>query len=207
MSERIGEIIEKLRERYHREVNEDYSPFQILISTILSQRTKDANTSKASKRLFSKYKTAKDVAEASLSEIKKLIKPSGFYNEKAKNVKETSEILVEEYEGKVPRDREDMMDLPGVGPKTSGIVIVYGFGERKAIPVDVHVKRISNRIGLVDTRKPVEVEQRLKQITPKKYWIPLNHLFVEHGQQTCKKTNPKCKECVIRKYCDHFKES
>ena len=179
--------------------------FQILVGTVLSQRTKDANTERAATQLFAKYKTAKQIADAPISEIRKLIRPSGFYRVKAKHIKELCKILVERYNEKVPQRREELMQLPGVGAKTSGIVLVYGFGIPEAIPVDVHVHRISNRIGLVKTKKPEDTEIELMKIVPKKSWIELNELFVIFGQNICVARNPKCWECPITKHCDYYK--
>jgi len=185
--------------------HERMGAFQILVGTVLSQRTKDVNTERAAKQLFKKYKTAKQIANAPISEIRKLIKPSGFYKVKAKHIKALCKILIERYNGKVPRNREQLMQLPGVGAKTSGIVMVYGFGIPDAIPVDVHVHRISNRIGLVKTKKPEDTEVQLMKIVPKRSWIELNELFVLFGQNVCVARKPKCWECPIAKYCDYYK--
>ena len=128
-----------------------YGPFEVLISTIISQRTRDENTDIASKRLFAKYSTAKKIANAKESEIAKLIRAAGFYNQKAKQIKKVCKILVEEYGGVVPNSRDALEALPGVGPKTAGCVLVYGFGI-PAIPVDTHVFRISHRLGLAGSK-------------------------------------------------------
>jgi endonuclease-3 len=179
--------------------------FQMLVGTVLSQRTKDANTEKAAKQLFSTYKTAEQIANAPISEIRKLIKPSGFYKVKAKHIQKLCKILVEKYNGKVPKNREELMQLPGVGAKTSGIVMVYGFRIPTSIPVDIHVFRISNRIGLVKTKTPEQTEIELMKIIPKKNWIELNELFVIFGQNICIARNPHCWECPITKYCNYYK--
>lgn len=179
--------------------------FQILIGTVLSQRTKDANTEKAAKQLFSKYKTPNQIARANLKDIERLIKPSGFYKAKARYIKRIAQIIVKKYKGKVPKDREKLIELPGVGAKTSGIVLVYGFGIPAGIPVDVHVHRISNRIGLVKTKRPEETEAKLMEIVPKEHWIEFNTLFVLFGQNICTARNPKCPICPIKSYCDYYK--
>jgi endonuclease-3 len=205
----ITKIIANIRKAVkHKNVHwhEGMNAFQMLVGTVLSQRTKDANTERAATQLFAKYKTAKQIANAPISKIRKLIKPSGFYRVKAKHIKELCKILIEKYNGKVPRSRDELMALPGVGAKTSGIVLVYGFGVPEAIPVDVHVHRINNRIGLVNTKKPEDTELALQKIVPKRSWIELNELFVIFGQNICVARNPKCWGCPITKFCDYYKK-
>ncbi|MBN1896283.1 MAG: endonuclease III [Candidatus Aenigmarchaeota archaeon] len=182
--------------------NED--PFRVLISTVLSQRTKDRNTAKASEALFARYDTPEKLAEASTEEVENLIRPAGFYRVKAARIQRISRDLIERFDGKVPRDREKMMSLEGVGPKTSGCVQVYGFDD-DALPVDTHVHRISNRLGLVKTRTPEETEPALKKAVPKKYWKEINLLMVRYGQQVCFPRNPNCRECGLRKVCEYNK--
>ncbi|MCX6814034.1 MAG: endonuclease III [Candidatus Aenigmarchaeota archaeon] len=178
------------------------NPFQILISTVLSQRTRDENTEKASAQLFSKYKTAKQLSGAPLKNIESLIKPSGFYKVKAKRVKEISKIIAEKYKGKVPQDFEELISLPGVGRKTANCVLVYAY-EIPAIPVDTHVHRISNRIGLVKTKTPEQTESELVKIIPKEYWTDFNDLFVKFGQRICQPRAPLCWKCPIVRMCDY----
>lgn len=178
------------------------SPFEVLISTVLSQRTRDENTEKASVQLFRKYRNPKQLSQASLKDIEKLIKPSGFYKTKARRVREISRILVEKYKGKVPRDFSRLMSLPGVGRKTANCVLVYAYGI-PAIPVDTHVHRISNRIGLVKTKTPEKTESGLLKIVPRKNWIEFNDLFVKFGQRTCKPIKPECWRCPIVRMCDY----
>jgi len=178
------------------------NPFQVLISTVLSQRTRDENTEKASGQLFRKYRNPRQLSQASLKDIEKLIKPSGFYKTKARRVKEISRILVERYKGKVPRDFDRLMSLPGVGRKTANCVLVYAYGI-PAIPVDTHVHRISNRIGLVKTKAPEKTESGLLKIVPRKNWIEFNDLFVKFGQRTCKPIKPECWRCPIVKQCGY----
>lgn len=180
-------------------------PFKILISTILSQRTRDPMTEKATAQLFTKYKTPKAIADAPLSELEQLVKPSNFYKTKALRVKEVSQELVERFKGKVPDNFEELMSLPGVGRKTAACVMIYGFGNANCIPVDVHVWRISNRLGLVKSDDPVETEQLLLKKVPKEYWLEVNNLFVKYGQTICTPRNPKCGECPLQKECNYYK--
>ena len=176
----------------------------MLISVILSQRTRDENTLIASKKLFSRFDTAKKLANADISEVKKLIKQSGFYNVKAKRIKEVSKILLEKYNGKVPHELNKLLKLPGVGRKTANCTLVYGFNI-PAIPADTHVHRISNRLGIVKTKTPEQTEHELMRKIPRKYWININELFVKHGQTICSPIKPKCDKCPITKLCDFKK--
>ena len=196
---RIDEILGILKNRYKtREWDTD--PFKVLISTILSQRTRDENTAVASKNLFSKYKNAGEMAMADEKNIARLIRASGFYNQKARRIKEVSGIIVNDYGGKVPNNMDELLKLPGVGRKTANCVLVYGYG-KDAIPVDTHVHRISNRLGLVETNDPMKTEEELQMNIPRKYWIDLNELFVKFGKDICRPVKPRCDECPIRKLC------
>lgn len=200
---RIDSIVEKLEDIYTLREFEDSDPFRVLIRTILSQRTRDENTDAASAMLFSKFSTPEAIANASIEEIEKLIRKSGFYHVKASRVKEVSRIIHEDYNDIVPEDMGELLSLPGVGRKTANCVIVYGF-HKDAIPVDVHVHRISNRIGLVNTKNPDETEEKLMKTVPKKYWLPLNDLFVQFGQTICRPIGPKHEICPIAEYCDYY---
>lgn len=205
ISNMIQLIIERLEELYSLRIFEDSDPFRVLIRTILSQRTRDENTDAASALLFTKFSTAKAIAYAPIEELEILIKKSGFYHVKARRIKEVSRIIYEEYDNVVPNNFKELLSLPGVGRKTANCVLVYGFHE-DAIPVDVHVHRISNRIGLVNTKTPDETEAKLREIIPKKYWLPLNDLFVQFGQNICKPIGPKHEICPITEICHYYNE-
>ncbi len=204
MLNKIIKIIELLEKDYNLTFYSREKPFKVLISVILSQRTRDENTLIASKKLFSRFDTAKKLANADISEVKKLIKQSGFYNVKAKRIKEVSRILLNEHDGKVPHEIDKLLKLPGVGRKTANCVLVYAF-RKPAIPVDTHVHRISNRLGIVKTKTPEQTEKELVKIIPKKYWIKVNELFVKHGQTICSPIKPKCDKCPINKLCNFRK--
>jgi endonuclease III len=176
------------------------SAFQVLIGTILSQRTRDANTDRASAALFARYPTAATLARAPLPELERLIRPVGFYRTKARNIRDCARALLLETGGAVPDDLDALLSLPGVGRKTANCVRVFGFAA-PAIPVDTHVHRIANRLGVVRTRTPEETERRLEQVVPREYWIPLNPLLVQHGQNLCRPRNPKCGECPVVRIC------
>ncbi|MDP2749467.1 MAG: endonuclease III [Nanoarchaeota archaeon] len=208
---KYSEIVALLRKKYgisFFERGED--PFYVLISTVLSQRANDKTTYRISPILFGQFSTPKQFVAAKTSAIEKIIKPIGFYKTKAKRIKEISKIIVDKFDGKVPENLESLMSLPGVGRKTANCVLVYAF-HKPAIPVDVHVHRISNRIGLVKTDKPEQTEQELMKIFKKKEWIIINELLVKHGQQTCKPVKPLCLEipssCPLVKMCDYFKNN
>ncbi len=178
-------------------------PFSILIGTILSARTKDEATTKAVKILFSKYKNSKQLANAKTKDVEKIIKSIGFFRVKSKRIIEVAKIITTKYKGKVPNNLEELVELPGVGRKTANCVLVYAF-EKPAIPVDIHVHRISNRLGLVKTKNPEETEQELMKKINKKYWIDINDTFVMYGQNICKPISPMCNVCKIKKKCKYY---
>ena len=178
-------------------------PFRILIATILSARTKDENTTKAADKLFKLYGTPQKLAKAKVKDIEKVIKSVGFYHVKSKRIIEVANLILSKYNGKVPADIDKLVDMPGVGRKTANCVLVYAF-EKPAIPVDTHVHRISNRLGLVDTKTPEETEMALREKIPKKYWLDINNTFVMYGQNICKPISPMCHVCKIRKTCNYF---
>lgn len=185
------------------QTQEDGDPYKILIGTILSARTRDETTTNVIKMLFSKFKTPEELSRANLKEIKELIQKIGFYNVKAARIKEVSKILVEKYNSKVPPNLEDLLSFPGVGRKTANCVLVYGF-RKPAIPVDVHVHRISNRIGIVNTKNPEETEIVLQKSINRKYWIAVNETFVVFGQNVCLPIKPKCNVCRLTKLCKYY---
>jgi endonuclease-3 len=180
-------------------------PFRILIGTILSHRTRDENTTRATENLFSRYTTPSQLAAADPNVVRRLIKPSGFYNMKTRNIMIASRQLVDEFGGEVPDNEEDLLKLHSVGRKTANCVLVYAFN-KPAIPVDTHVHRISNRLGLVKTVKPEETEAELVRTVPKRYWLELNDLFVRFGQTTCKPIGPRCKQCTLQNSCKYYNE-
>jgi endonuclease-3 len=175
-------------------------PFKVLISTILSARTKDANTKVATDKLFAKYNTPRLIAQGDIEELEKLIRQSGFYRVKAARIKDVSNIIMNDYNGVVPEEYDELVNLPGVGAKTANCVLVYGFNI-PAIPVDTHVHRISNRLGWVQTKKPEQTEKALSKIIPKEQWIRINRILVKFGQQICVPINPKHALCPIEDIC------
>jgi len=178
-------------------------PFRILIGTILSHRTRDENTTKAAESLFSKYRTPSQLAGADPDTVRRLIRPAGYYNVKTRNIITASKQLVDEFGGKVPDNEVDLLKLRAVGRKTANCVLVYAFN-KPAIPVDTHVHRISNRLGLVRTKKPEETEAELVRAVPRRYWLELNDLFVRFGQTTCKPVGPHCSSCRLTGTCEYY---
>jgi len=179
-------------------------PFRILIATILSARTKDENTTKAANQLFKVYGTPQKLANAKVKDIEKMIRSVGFYHVKSKRIIEVAKLLISKYGGKVPADIDQLVEIPGVGRKTANCVLVYAF-EQPAIPVDTHVHRISNRLGLVSTKMPEETEMELRKNIPKKFWLDINNTFVMYGQNICKPISPMCDVCKIKNACNYFK--
>lgn len=178
--------------------------YKILISTMLSLRTKDSTTRDASMRLFEKVGNPKDMLKLSEEEIAKLIYPVGFYRVKAKNILEVSQTIIDDYNGKVPDEIDELLKLRGVGRKVANLVVTEAF-DKYGICVDTHVHRISNRFGYVSTKKPEQTEFALRKKLPKKYWRVYNDTLVIYGQNLCKPINPLCNQCSVSKYCDYFK--
>jgi endonuclease III len=185
------------------QAEEHHDPFKILIGTILSARTRDEITTRVVNNLFRKFKNAKELAKANEEEIKAIIHSIGFYNIKAKRIKEVSQLIVERFNGEVPDDIQKLLELPGVGRKTANCVLVYGFN-KAAIPVDIHVHRISNRLGLVNTKTPEETEIELSRILAKKYWLKVNDTFVMYGQNICLPIKPNCQLCKLKEVCKFY---
>ncbi len=178
----------------------DRSAFQILIATVLSARSRDAQTMNVVGKLFAEYPDAKSLSLASVHELEEIVRPTGFYRVKAARIKEISVVLLEKHGGNVPSTMDGLVALPGVGRKTAGCVLVYSF-QKPAIPVDTHVHRISNRLGWVRTKTPEVTEQRLMKTVPMDHWTLVNEVFVLHGQNTCLPITPACSRCPVKGYC------
>ncbi len=176
------------------------SPFQILISTVISLRTKDQVTLEATQRLFSRVQTPGEMTELDAREIEKLIYPAGFSPTKSKRIREISRLLLEKHDGKVPDTMEELLELPGVGRKTANLVLVEAFG-KPGICVDTHVHRISNRIGYVNTGTPEQTETALRENLPLEHWEEYNRLLVAFGQVICRPVSPKCEQCPVYEMC------
>jgi len=183
------------------EISQDKDPYLVLISCILSLRTKDEVTASASKRLFALAKTPEATIKLEVGEIERAIYPVGFYRRKASQIQEISRVLLEDHDSQVPDELDELLKFKGVGRKTANIVITVGFG-KPGIAVDTHVHRISNRLGLVETKNPDATEFALRAILPARYCISFNDLLVMHGQTICAPVSPKCSICPITPYCE-----
>ena len=179
-------------------------PFRVLIATVLSQRTKDRVTALASSRLFARFPDAPSLSKADVRTVSRLIKPVGFYKTKARKIREIAGIILDQHQGRVPESVEELLKLPSVGRKTANCVLVYGF-RKPAIPVDTHVHRIFNRIGVVNTKTPEDTEMELTRIVDKRDWLDLNDVFVKFGQLVCKPIGPKCPICPLNDRCRWYR--
>lgn len=185
------------------QMEEQGDPFMILIGTILSARSRDENTTKVVNKLFAAYKTPAELASADIEDIKRLIHSIGFYNVKAARIKQVAQEIVAKFSGRVPSDMDQLLQLPGVGRKTANCVLVYAF-DKPAIPVDIHVHRISNRLGLVNTKSPEKTEEELGRMVDRKLWTKVNDTFVMYGQNICLPVRPNCKACDLKRQCRYY---
>ena len=181
--------------------NKTRDPFRVLISCILSLRTKDTTTGPACERLFKLASTPEKMLKLPNKKIEKAIFPVGFYPTKTRYIKKTCKALIEDYNGKVPDTMNGLLKLSGIGRKCAGLTLIYGYNKTESIPVDTHVFKVANRLGWVKTKTPEKTEQELMKIIPKKYWHDLNNLLVAHGQNICAPISPFCSKCYISKYC------
>ncbi|HYS72322.1 MAG TPA: endonuclease III [Thermoplasmata archaeon] len=215
--EKVRRVFEDLRQRYGGSFRDDPGtalakvttetddPFQVLISTILSQRTRDEKTEEASDRLFARYDTPQALARAPVRELVELIRPVGFYRQKARAIREVSRILLRDFGGIVPDTYDALIALPQVGPKTANCVLVFGYG-KPAIPVDVHVAVISRRLGFAPPKAGEgQIERRLARIVPKDLWLPLNEWFVRFGKEVCRTSFPRCDACHFTGFCSYYR--
>ena len=175
-------------------------PFSVLVGTVISLRTRDAVTGPVTERVLKRAPDPRTMASIDVEELALLLKPAGFFNRKARQLKLIAGILLERHEGRVPDTRMELEALPGVGGKTAAFVLSMGFG-KPAVCVDVHVHRISNRLGLVETGTPGDTEKALMDLMPRELWIPLNHVFVRFGQRICLPRSPSCPVCPLKDWC------
>ena len=207
--DKIKLILIFLEKNYGRDI--DTSPlgkteiFELLIGTVLSQRTRDESSEKTADQLFSIANTPKKILKLPIKKLQKLIRISGPFRQKTKRIKQISKILIEKYNGEVPNNREELMKLPGVGYKTADIVLMYGFGIPR-IAVDTHCNRVPKRLGLVDKGANVEdVRKKLESIFPRNKWYLINLGFVNFGKEICKPINPRCEICPFSSFCRAYR--
>jgi endonuclease-3 len=212
----FGLIIEKIKEMLSKEpyskttmlgdlTRKINDPYVVLTATILSHRTKDEITEKVVIDFIKKYPNVNELAKADIKELENVIKKVGFYKNKAKTLIKLAKVLVEKYNGKIPDDTNELLSLPGVGRKTANCVLVYAY-KKPAIPVDTHVHRIMNRLGIVETKTPEETEYALMEKIDKKYWLDINETFIRFGKSICKPIKPLCNICALKTICKYYKE-
>lgn len=180
------------------------TPFELLVAVILSAQCTDDRVNKVTPILFKVCSTPEEFSAIPIEDLENLIHPCGFYKNKAKNIKLTSEIIISKFDGKVPQTMEELMSLPGVGRKTANVVMLEAFNKPQGIAIDTHAKRLSNRIGLSSESDPEKIEKDLLNIIPKEYFKDINHVFMWHGRNTCTARSPKCENCTIAHYCKSF---
>ncbi len=197
---RIIELLEKQYPNAKTALN-FANPLEILVATMLSAQTTDVTVNVVTQKLFKKYHTAQDYANADIKELEIDIHSTGFYHNKAKNLKNCCQLLVEKFHGQVPKTMEELLELPGVARKTANIVLFNAFGITAGIAVDTHVTRLSQRLGLTEQKDQNKIEKDLMQITPSEKWMPLTDLLIFHGRQVCTAKKPRCEICVLNKIC------
>ena len=203
----VIEIIKILRKTYpDAKCSLDFnSPFELGIAVALSAQCTDERVNKVTKDLFAKYNRPQDFIDIDIEELEDLIHSCGFYKNKAKNIKAYAKEIIDKYNGKLPEDMNKLMTLPGLGRKSSNVIMLEAFGIANGIAVDTHCKRIANRLGLSKESDPNKIEQDLLKKIPKEYYKDVNHLFIWHGRNICESRKPKCEMCPIVKYCNVYK--
>lgn len=201
---KVGPILELL-DRYYPDahVTLDFkTPLELLVATILSAQCTDVRVNQITPALFARYPDARAYAEAPLEELEEMIRPSGFFHNKAKSIKALARKLVEDYGGEVPASLEELVKLPGIGRKTANVVLGNAFGI-PGIVVDTHLSRVAQRLGLTRQKDPVKIEMDLMALIPRERWVKFSHQMIWHGRQICEARKPKCPACPLRPYCDH----
>ena len=203
LKKRIKHILQLLKKNYpSAKCTLNFkNPLELLVATQLSAQCTDKRVNQVTKTLFRKYKTSKDYALAPVSDLEEAVRSTGFYRNKARNLKKTGQNLVKLHKGKVPGDFEKLTQLPGVGSKTAHVVMGNAFGIPSGVVVDTHVKRLSNRLGLVQTSNVHQIEKRLEELIPKKNWILFSHWLIEHGRKVCTARKAFCSLCFLYKQC------
>lgn len=205
---RIGKIIRILREEYpaSRTALTFETPLQILVATILAAQCTDERVNKITPTLFKKYPTVADLARADQKELENIIRPTGFFRNKAKSIIAAAKKIAGDFGGRVPDRMEELITIPGVARKTANIVLSSGYGKAEGIAVDTHVRRLSGRLGLSAESDPDKIERDLLAIVPKKDWLDFNYVLVNHGRKVCQARKPRCPECVLRALCPSAEE-
>jgi len=205
VSKKVEKIIDYLKRSYpsSRTALDARNPFQLLIATILSAQCTDERVNKVTPVLFERFKTVQDFARADIKEIEEYIKSTGFYHNKARNIKECCRALIERYNGELPKNIDELTKLPGIGRKTANVVLGNGFGITSGIVVDTHVLRISQRLGLTKKKDAVKVEEDLMRIIPKDFWIEFSNSVILFGREICSARSPQCERCKLFDVCEY----
>lgn len=200
---KVLKIIELLEEEHQdAETALHYkNPLELLIATILSAQCTDKRVNMVTQKLFKKYKTARDYANADLKDLEADIRSTGFYRNKARNIKKCCQMLIEKFNSQVPKTMEEILKLPGVARKTANIVLSNAYGVIEGIAVDTHVRRLTQRLGLTKNDKPDKIEEDLMRSVPKKYWMRITDLLIFHGRRICTARKPLCEKCILNKLC------
>ncbi len=199
---KIPYLLKELHSHYDTMTQLRFSSLhELLFSVIMSAQTTDAQVNKLTKKLYEKYKTLEDFANANINELQKDISSIGIFRNKAKNIKASANKIIKEFNSEVPGTMVELLTLPGVGRKTANVVLAYGFGRSEGVAVDTHVKRIANRLGLTKQSNPNKIEQDLMKLLPKKEWAFFTHLLIEHGRALCTARNKNCKDCFLSEDC------
>lgn len=203
VKKRAGQVLRRLKADYpDAECALNYeSPLQLLVATILSAQCTDVRVNIVTKDLFQKYKTAADFAAVSQTTLEKAIQSTGFFRNKAQNIRACCQRLVDEYGGEVPQDLDALVELPGVGRKTANVVLGTAFGLATGVVVDTHVSRLSQRLGLTKQKDAVKIERDLMEELPRKDWVDFSHRMIHHGRQICIARKPRCEDCSMLKFC------
>jgi endonuclease III len=201
-TQHIASVLDTLATTYDGKMSIELGdPFRVLIATVISQRTREEQTTVIAERLFARYPDAAALAEAPVDDLIMLLRGSQYPEMKGPRLKEIGRILCDDFGGQVPHTIDELLSLPGVGRKTANCVLLYAFGIG-AICVDVHVHRITNRLGWLKTKNPEQTEKALEKILPQHYWFTINRLMVQHGRATCLPTVPQCQRCPVRQWCE-----
>ena len=205
----VTEFIEILKNTYpDATCSLDFkTPFQLVVAVMLSAQCTDARVNMTTPALFERCKTIEDFANINISDLEKIVHPCGFYKNKAKNIKKCAKQILEDFNGNVPENMEDLLELAGIGRKSANVIMLEAFGIANGIAVDTHAKRISNRIGFSSENDPEKIEKDLLKIFPNDTLKDINHLLVWHGRNTCDSRKPKCDICTVKKYCNYYSKS
>lgn len=203
LKKRVQEIIRLLRQTYpqSRTALHYQTPFQLLVATILAAQCTDEKVNQITPLLFKKYPTITDLAQACQEDVEEIIRPTGFFRNKARNIIAAARVIMDNFGGEVPKRMDELITLPGVARKTANIVLSSAFKRAEGIAVDTHVKRLAGRLGLSTQKDPNKIEQDLMAIVPREDWLDFNYLLVDHGRAVCQARRPRCDECVLRSLC------